>query len=141
MHYLRKWKGQAMDGPPKRKFLYENLKITIIDLYNIGLTARQIAKPFGLSNVNVSQFLKKENITRDRKLNQQIRQPAKSIHWRSSRASARRLYQRFHKVILSRKEHIHHIDHDFTNNDINNLMVMAARDHASYHAKVKKRKK
>lgn len=35
---------------------------------------------------------------------------------------------------LSTKEHVHHIDGDTLNNDIDNLTIMSATDHARHHA-------
>jgi hypothetical protein len=34
---------------------------------------------------------------------------------------------------LKTNEHVHHIDHNPFNNDINNLIIVDASDHISYH--------
>lgn len=44
------------------------------------------------------------------------------------------LYENHHNIILKDNEHVHHIDGDFTNNNIENLVVIDIREHGKIHA-------
>ena len=46
---------------------------------------------------------------------------------------ARNLYQRHHGVTLHTAQHIHHVNHDYTDNRIENLIVLSASEHARHH--------
>lgn len=44
------------------------------------------------------------------------------------------VYQEVHNCILHKNNHVHHIDHDPTNNDPSNLQVLNINDHSKHHA-------
>lgn len=52
------------------------------------------------------------------------------------RERARDIYQRHHKVTLPTGVHVHHIDLNPKNNDIENLVTMTKSDHSSLHSKL-----
>jgi HNH endonuclease len=51
----------------------------------------------------------------------------------ASHVAARKIVERKLGRELARNEHVHHRDHDFTNNDEANLEVLSASEHMKYH--------
>ena len=108
-------------------------KAIVIEMYDIGYSTRQIATHFQCSKSMIALWIKEAGKSRTHSTAAMLRKPPKSTHWRSTRAAARKKYQRTHKVILGPRQHIHHIDGDCTNNDLDNLAVVDCVDHAYIH--------
>lgn len=116
------------------KPLREKNEARIMSLYALGQSIRQIALALGISYGYVGLIVQESGLSRTISAANRIRQPMKPTkHWRSSRTAARKIYQRHYNVQLTRTQHVHHIDGDHTNNEISNLTVMNAGDHARYH--------
>lgn len=105
----------------------------IKNLYLGGLSIRQVAKELGLSETWVAVLVKRFGISRDKSRAAQLRQPSISKRWRSSRQAARKAYERYYGVKLKSDEHVHHINHDYTDNRIENLTVLMASEHSKHH--------
>lgn len=99
--------------------------------YTSGLSTRQVALITGYCPTYVHKLCR--DIIRDKKHAAMLRRPATSRHPRSSRAAARKLVERHLGRTLNRLEHVHHIDHDYTNNDLGNLEVKNAAAHSRDH--------
>lgn len=60
------------------------------------------------------------------------------VQWRENGKSIRKLEHRWvweqANGPIPRGYHIHHVDHNRTNNDLSNLQCMTAREHAQHHA-------
>src|SRR5882672_7888225 len=102
-------------------------------LWEEGLSTRQIGERLGYSGTIVHRICKKNGLIRSQRDAAILRQPPTSKHWRSSRQSARKKVEAFLGRKLMRQEHVHHRDHDFTNNDIDNLEMLNASEHAKLH--------
>ena len=105
---------------------------SLVALYDSGLSTRQIALNLGLSHGYVHKRLQQLAIGRSHSDAAILRQPAKSTHWRSCRQQARKVWTRTYGPIPEGC-HIHHKDGDFTNNAIENLECLSARDHMILH--------
>lgn len=103
------------------------------DLYLAGQSTRQIALILGVSKSRVADWC--ADIFRNKSQANQLRQPPSSTHWRSSRQAARRKMERFLGRTLKTDEHVHHVNHDYTDNRLENLQVIDAREHGLLHAK------
>jgi len=114
--------------------LRAQLEARIIDLFINQKSSRQIASELSIGSSYVARILKENGLSRTISEANRIRQPPRSKHWRSSRQAARKTYERHYGVKLARDQHVHHIDHDFTNNDISNLTLMDAREHGLHHS-------
>ena len=103
-------------------------------IYGMGYSSRETALILGISKSCVGKAIKDNLLGRDR-ISQAIEKSPviKGDNWRSCRCTARKKYQRFHGVKLDRKTHVHHIDGDYKNNDISNLTILSASDHARLH--------
>lgn len=104
----------------------------IIELYNSGLSSRQVAEKLNLSSSRVAVVVKRLGLSRDKKTAAILRQPPKSVHERTCRQMARTIWKRVNGEIPE-NHHIHHIDGDFTNNNLSNLICLSARDHLILH--------
>lgn len=51
----------------------------------------------------------------------------------------RYVYEQYHKIKLNSKEHIHHLDEDKRNNNIENLVCVSPANHNVLHAMIIKR--
>ena len=107
-------------------------KALLTDLFNKGLSSRQIAAQVGLSKSYAYKLLKGLGLSRSRREAAILRQPFKSKHWRSSRQAARKIWARAYGPI-PKGYHIHHKDQDFTNNSLDNLECMDGGAHTSLH--------
>lgn len=103
----------------------------IRQLYRDGFSVRQIEERTGWSNSYVHRLVR--DIARSKRDAAILRQPAKSTHWRSSRQAARKAIERLLGRKLSTTEHVHHINHDHTDNRIENLQILNNQDHAKLH--------
>ena len=103
----------------------------IRQLYAQGHSTRKVSSMTGVSKSYVHRLCK--DITRTRTEAIRLACLPTSTHWRSSRAVARRKMERFLGRKLDRREHVHHIDGDYTNNDLSNLEVLSASVHAKLH--------
>ena len=104
----------------------------LVPLFGSGLSTRQIGIIVGLSGSRVHKMLHAIGIGRPQSEAAIIRQPAKSKHWRSSRIAARKLWERTYGLI-PKGFHIHHIDGDHTNNNVDNLDCISSADHMRLH--------
>ena len=103
-----------------------------IALYGSGYSTRDVARELGYSPSYVALVLQKLGVTRDRVEALILACPPTSKHWRSSRASARKLWMRTFGSI-PRTVHVHHANGDYTDNRLENLVLMSASDHARLH--------
>jgi hypothetical protein len=105
----------------------------IRDLYRSGLSCRQIEAKTGWSNSRVSVITR--DIARSRRdaILLRVPPPKDTKHWRTCRARARKLVEQFLSRKLERSEHVHHKNHDYTDNRIENLEVLNVHDHARHH--------
>jgi transposase len=110
----------------------QNLIDAIRASYVAGFSTRQLAELYLVSKTRIAQFV--QDIARTPSEANQLRFPPQSKHWRSSRAAARKKMERKLGRKLDRSEHVHHIDHDFTNNDETNLQIVDASEHGRMHA-------
>lgn len=113
--------------PEKSKFPVEKVRA----LYQQGLSYRQIEAETGWSNTLIARACK--DIARSQRDAAILRQPPTSNHWRSARATARKNMEHYLGRKLESWEHVHHKDADYTNNDISNLEILTASDHAKHH--------
>lgn len=98
-----------------------------------GLSIRQVSAEVGVSESWAGIVIKRLGISRGKSAAAILRQPPVSKHWRSSRQAARKKMESFLGRKLERYEHVHHIDHNYTNNAIENLCVLNASEHAYHH--------
>jgi hypothetical protein len=99
--------------------------------YASGLSSRQVASLFGCGNGTVKRLC--ADIIRDMSTAAILRQPAKSLHWRSCRAQARKLTERELGRKLLPTEVVHHKNGDFTDQRKENREVMLRKDHCRLH--------
>jgi transposase len=101
-------------------------------LYHDGLSTRQISIKLGTSKSLVARDIRASGSSRSRSAANQLRQPPTSLHWRSSRNQARRVWERQVGLIPS-GHHIHHKNGDWTDNRLANLECLLASTHAYRH--------
>lgn len=106
-------------------------KKRIRDLYASGLSSRQVAAVVGCSGRYAWQVCK--DIARDRYDAAKLRQPPTKFWPRACRQAARIMVERSLGRKLLRHEVVHHINHDCTDNRLENLTVMNNAEHARYH--------
>lgn len=106
---------------------------SVCELYLSGSSTRQIAAITGLCPSVVAKVVKTQGISRSHSTAAQLRHPPRSKHWRSSRSAARKKVERSLGRKLESDEHVHHVDHDYTNNSDANLAVLNASEHAKHH--------
>lgn len=103
------------------------------ELYRFGYSTRQVSRITGWAKSYVAvlcQDILRKRIFRPPK----IRLPKEeSTHWRTNRAKARKIMAKHLGRKLETQEHVHHINHDFTDNRLENLMVLLASEHAKHH--------
>ena len=108
---------------------------SIIDLareyYRWGLSIRQVAKMVGFNYGTVGYWVK--DIRRCKSLAAILRVEPKSVHWRSSRAAARKKMERHLGYKLEFNEIVHHLNDDYTDNRLSNLTVLNRSDHSRMH--------
>lgn len=109
-----------------------SIKEQIIEHYTKGLSTRQIAPLVGLSYSYIHKLLRSWGLYRSKSEAALLRQLPSSIHWRSSRAAARKVWARAFGPI-PKGFHIHHKDGDYTNNNLENLECIDASTHAYIH--------
>lgn len=103
----------------------------VIDLYNQGLSTRQVAEQLTLSASYVHKIC--QHISRDRTTAAKLRQPrSASSHWRTCRQQARQIWAEANGPIPSGFV-VHHIDNDFTNNQLENLACISTHEHGRIH--------
>lgn len=105
-------------------------KLNIRKLYQSGLSTRQVSEKTGYSKSYIYKLCK--DIIRDQSTAAILRQPATSLHWRSTRQQARKIWTRTNGLI-QKGFHIHHIDGNHTNNVISNLQCISASEHMKHH--------
>jgi IS30 family transposase len=96
----------------------------------LGFSCREIGKLFGRARSLVQTNVGKGWEEREAKRGQP-RPHQYNERW--YRWKARKVYQAHHRVKLTRDQHVHHIDHDFTNFGVENLTVMNASEHSKHH--------
>jgi len=104
------------------------------DLYQRGLSTRQVAKLLDVSPSTVSGWVADILRTKEQAWEVSVN---RSNSPRKCRERARNKMQRHLKRTLKRTEHVHHKDNDYTNNDLSNLVVLHEKEHAKLH-RVKK---
>jgi len=104
----------------------------MLALYHSGLSTRQIAQCLGWSFSRVHIVIQREGLSRSQSEAGQLRHPPRSHHWRSSRAQARKVWERTRGPIPI-GFHVHHVNGDYTDHRLENLELLSARDHAYRH--------
>ena len=98
-------------------------------LYLSGLSTRAVAKQLGLSGSWVSNIVKRLGIGRNKR---GLYHKPDSTNKRTCRFRARDMWER--KVgPIPEGFHVHHIDGDYTNNDVSNLEVLSPKAHTHLH--------
>jgi hypothetical protein len=100
----------------------------LVTLFDQGLSTRQIAKQIGMSKSYAHTLLSKLGLARSKSEAAVLRQPSTSKHWRTCRQVARNIWSRANGPI-PKDYHIHHIDGNFTNNELSNLQCLTAAEH------------
>lgn len=108
------------------------MNITLIkQLYTSGLSTRQIAERLGAGKTTVAKIC---SGMRDRiEAVKLVCKPAPPTHWRTARNQARKIMEQHLGRKLDRTEHVHHKDHNWLNNSLDNLEVMDIVEHAKLH--------
>lgn len=123
---LQKPRGQRFQG---RTYCVNRRMLR--DLYASGLSTRQVAAQMGCRETIVCKVCK--DIIRDKSSAARLRRPPTSKHWRSARQQARRKMERHLGRRLCREEHVHHRNGNYTDQRLENLVVVSAADHARIH--------
>lgn len=101
-------------------------------LYAAGWSTREVAGLTGYSHPYISKLCR--DIARSKGAAAQLkRKLSTSKHWRSCRRNARLIVEERLGRKLVRNEHVHHRDHDYTNNAPSNLTILSASEHAQHH--------
>lgn len=118
-----------------------------------GLTGADIAKKYGVSKVCVCRHLKRLGINNESPIGKRGEEHSqwkggrglKSGYWTVYNPSHPRalnngrvwehvlIMEKHLKRPITKKEHVHHIDFNRQNNDINNLYVCSHEEHAQIH--------
>lgn len=108
-------------------------KASVRQMYVDSLSTRQISRLIGYSHGHIHKIC--QDISRDRTeaVRLALPSPKDTKHWRTCRARARKIMENHLGRKLDRLEYVHHIDEDFTNNDIENLEVLSPREHKHRH--------
>ena len=104
----------------------------LIQLYLEGLSTRQIAQRLSIPKSTVAARIKASGNSRARSLACILRRPSQSRHWRTCRDMARRYWTRAKGPIPAQHE-IHHLDKDWTNNNLENLECLPKWEHRRVH--------
>ena len=113
-----------------------NRREEIRALYQAGMSTVKIAKQVG-ARTDAAIWHYVQDITRDRGTAISLGNPPRSKNPHMGRSRARRLMKRVLRRLLHRNEHVHHKDGDPTNNSLENLEILSASAHSSYHAKLR----
>lgn len=103
-------------------------------LFYAGLSCRQAAR--ALSNISHAYVHKKWQLLglrRDLSTAIRLANPSVSLHTLATHRRARRIWAQANGPIPVGC-HIHHIDHDHTNNNLENLACMPASEHGRLHS-------
>ena len=100
-------------------------------LYRTDWSTREIAALTGYSKSFVANQCR--DILRPKSIANKLCSPPTSRTWRACRAQARKIVERGLGCRLPSNLVVHHIDGDYTNNDIYNLAVMSRREHSRQH--------
>lgn len=100
------------------------------DLYQRGLSTRQVAQLVNAAPSTVIGWLRDILRTKEQAWAVSVH---KSESPRKCRERARAKMERHLGRTLKTTEHVHHKDSDYTNNDLNNLIVLTEREHAELH--------
>ena len=114
---------------PKRELVQP-----VRDLYQQGLSTRQISKKLGVSKSYV--HLHTQDISRPRNEALRLAQPPFSDSWRARRDQARKKVSRHLGRKLDRLEFVHHIDGNYHNNDLSNLQIVTPKEHSDLHTTI-----
>jgi len=120
---MKKVGGRRIPIPERERKAMRALKA-------LGYSAREIGLLFGRTRALVQIQVGKGWEAREAKRGQP--RPHQSTEW-WYRHAARKLYQKYHGVKLRRDQHVHHINHDYTDNRIENLSIMSASEHSKHH--------
>lgn len=108
-------------------------------LYLQGLSTTAIAALIGNCTYGAIGWLVRD-IVRPRAVAIALSKPPQSVAAGASRARARGVMRRHLGRPLARHEHVHHKDGDWTNNTLENLLVLDAGEHARHHARLRGRR-
>lgn len=115
----------------------ELMKAPILKLYQEGLSTRDIGHRLNIGKSTVAKVIKEAGVGRNHVESANLSKYKYTIdnptHWRTCRARAREIMEKHLGRKLESYEHVHHIDKDFTNLNIENLEVKLASDHVQDH--------
>lgn len=103
----------------------------IRELYQSGLSIRQVATQTGWSSSHVSRQIR--DIVRTPDEGRILRWADVKVTPGTYRHRARLLVIRSTKMPLAYENHVHHKNRDYTDNGINNLQVLNRSDHTRLH--------
>ena len=101
-------------------------------LYKSGKSTREVAYQLGISKTRAARIVKELGLSRSKEEAAKRIWKEGTVHWRTMRQRARKVWESHHGSI-PKGFHIHHIDHDITNNSVENLELLSAREHAHHH--------
>jgi len=101
-----------------------------LELYRKGLSARDVADLLQVSPSTVLRWIGGQRRTKEQAWEVSA---YRSFSPRKCRERARMKMERHLRRTLRTNEHVHHIDGDYTNNRLDNLEVLPAKEHARLH--------
>jgi hypothetical protein len=110
----------------------------IRELYRSGLSTSKIAALVGNCTYGAICWIVRD-IARDRNTAISMSKPPKSMKKGACHQRARGIVRRRLGRPLQTNEHVHHRDHDYTNNDPDNLQLLSAAEHQRLHPNWRRR--